>query len=97
LNEGLFSNQQSDGKFATCKGVMARGGRVGLGSDLSNCLYKYGKALEHLAFIQRWTFEHEHLVIKKKVRSSGAGHKRGVGIYAHALGQAHTIRIGFGY
>jgi hypothetical protein len=52
LNEGLFADQQSDGKFATCKGVLARGGRVGLGSDSPNRSYKYGKALEHLAFIR---------------------------------------------
>jgi len=58
LNKGLFADQQLDDKFAMCKGVLARGGRVGLGSDLPNRSYKYGKALEHLAFIQRWTFEH---------------------------------------
>lgn len=80
-----------------CKGVLARGGRVGLGSDSPNRSYKYGKALEHLAFIRRWTFEHEHSVIKKKVRSSGAGRKRGAGVHAPALGQARTIRTGFGY
>ena len=97
MNEGLVADEQSDGKFSTCKGVLARGGRVGLGSDSGNCSYKYGKALEHLAFIRRWTFRHEHSVIKKEVRSSGAGHKRGAGMDAPALGQAHTICPGLGY
>lgn len=37
------------------------------------------------------------LLIKKKVRSSGACRKRGSGIYAPTLGEAHTIRTGFSY
>lgn len=67
LERRIGCDQQLDGKFATCKGVLACGGRVGLGNDSPNHSYKYGKALEHLAFIRRWTFEHEHSVIKKKV------------------------------